>query len=259
MKNKLKRWASSRRGASALVLTILLASAMATSPDQGPLSAVAASPVLLAVAWAIVWFVAAVWESKTVPAAPAFARSRTDPSTRMLREDLNAQVFTDRGGFLFGRRHFFVATGLRPLRVRTTEAERMSRERLQTPVPVANNGARQWWWYHDTFCWENCDYRPDDVLALLTDRQRRQRRKLEHAHATLNAEHSPASRRRNPIPNQVKKLVWERDAGRCVECESDFGLQYDHIIPVAMGGADTVENLQLLCAPCNQTKGAALY
>jgi 5-methylcytosine-specific restriction endonuclease McrA len=52
--------------------------------------------------------------------------------------------------------------------------------------------------------------------------------------------------------------VFRRDGGRCVECGSDFDIQYDHVIPVALGGANTVENLQILCAPCNQRKGGRL-
>jgi 5-methylcytosine-specific restriction endonuclease McrA len=39
-----------------------------------------------------------------------------------------------------------------------------------------------------------------------------------------------------------------------VECESNFDLQYDHVLPVALGGATTVPNLQLLCAGCNRSK-----
>jgi hypothetical protein len=31
---------------------------------------------------------------------------------------------------------------------------------------------------------------------------------------------------------------------------SNFDIQYDHIIPFSMGGATTVENLQILCATC---------
>jgi len=52
--------------------------------------------------------------------------------------------------------------------------------------------------------------------------------------------------------------VWQRDGGCCVDCGSDEGLQFDHVIPVHLGGASTVANLQLLCADCNQAKGAAL-
>ena len=56
----------------------------------------------------------------------------------------------------------------------------------------------------------------------------------------------------------MKRAVFERDGGKCVQCGSNFDLQYDHVIPVAMGGATTIENLQLLYADCNREKGADL-
>lgn len=56
----------------------------------------------------------------------------------------------------------------------------------------------------------------------------------------------------------MRRAVWDRDGGRCVECGSQFDLQYDHIIPVARGGAHSVENLQILCSTCNQRKGTEI-
>ena len=56
----------------------------------------------------------------------------------------------------------------------------------------------------------------------------------------------------------MRKAVFDRDSGRCVQCGSNFDIQYDHIIPFAMGGSATVQNLQILCAGCNQEKGASL-
>jgi hypothetical protein len=63
---------------------------------------------------------------------------------------------------------------------------------------------------------------------------------------------------RRATTKAMRRAVWERDGRRCVECGSQFDLQYDHIIPLALGGAHTIENLQLLCSTCNQKKGASI-
>lgn len=63
---------------------------------------------------------------------------------------------------------------------------------------------------------------------------------------------------RELIPQGVRQVVWRRDGGRCVQCGAEAHLHFDHIIPVAKGGATTVENLQILCAPCNLSKGARI-
>jgi 5-methylcytosine-specific restriction endonuclease McrA len=63
---------------------------------------------------------------------------------------------------------------------------------------------------------------------------------------------------RGGISQEVKRAVWERCRGRCVECGSDALLEFDHVIPLALGGANTERNLQLLCADCNRAKGDGL-
>jgi len=63
---------------------------------------------------------------------------------------------------------------------------------------------------------------------------------------------------REAIPDDVKALVWQRDGGRCVKCESNENLEFDHIIAVSMGGANSARNLQLLCQTCNRQKGGNL-
>lgn len=68
----------------------------------------------------------------------------------------------------------------------------------------------------------------------------------------------PPLRSRPGIPEDVRRLVWRRDGGRCQTCGSDELLQFDHIIPIARGGSSEPENLQLLCSICNRNKGASI-
>jgi len=63
---------------------------------------------------------------------------------------------------------------------------------------------------------------------------------------------------REPISESVRLFVWQRDKGQCVKCGSREGLEFDHIIPVALGGGNTERNIQLLCEPCNRSKGATV-
>ena len=63
---------------------------------------------------------------------------------------------------------------------------------------------------------------------------------------------------RDDVAEAVRVEVWRRDGGRCVQCGSKRRLQFDHLIPVRLGGASSIDNLQLLCADCNRAKGASL-
>jgi 5-methylcytosine-specific restriction endonuclease McrA len=174
----------------------------------------------------------------------------------MLRTDRKARFVTE-GGW-FWKRHRFQAGKLAAARPLGRQAlAQLEAEQREQPVPLIQAEARQWWWYRDCFYWEDEGLSAVDVMALVLERERRKERKLERAHAALHLERN-GTPRREPIPREVRLAVWERDGGRCVECGSDFDLQYDHVIPFAMRGATTVENLQLLCASCNREKGAAL-
>jgi HNH endonuclease len=57
------------------------------------------------------------------------------------------------------------------------------------------------------------------------------------------------------IPSDVKRAVWKRDKGLCVQCGADDNLHFDHIIPYSKGGSSLVaENIQLLCVRHNLAK-----
>jgi hypothetical protein len=59
------------------------------------------------------------------------------------------------------------------------------------------------------------------------------------------------------IPTNVKKMIWERDSGRCVVCGQRENLHFDHIIPFSKGGSSTdPKNVQILCSKHNLQKSA---
>ncbi len=140
----------------------------------------------------------------------------------------------------------------------TREVRRLQARDGADPVAILAEGPRTYWAFEGRFYWEDDGLSARDVLALVRDRERRSGRRLQRAHAALARDDDPLVSRREPIPRIVRLTVFERDGGRCVTCGSAFELQFDHVIPFSMGGAATVENLQVLCAGCNRAKGAAL-
>jgi len=173
----------------------------------------------------------------------------------MLREAKNAEFFTEGAWF---RRRIVLHVGERPvLALRPGEYARAA-EAQETQAVCLAEGPRQYWWLGDCVYWDDDGLTREDVEALVHERRLRKQRRLERAHAAMAADTLPRQPRREVIPREVRLAVFERDGGRCVECGSTFDIQYDHVIPVSRGGANTVANIQILCAPCNQSKGAAL-
>jgi hypothetical protein len=125
------------------------------------------------------------------------------------------------------------------------------------PVLLFTLKERSYWWFHDCIYWDDDELSSDDVKALVLQRERTHQRKLQTAHSLMRAEED-GRQTRAPVPVEIRRVVFERDGGKCVECGSNFDLQYDHVLPVALGGATTVENLQLLCSDCNQRKSDSL-
>jgi len=65
------------------------------------------------------------------------------------------------------------------------------------------------------------------------------------------------------IPAQVKRLIRERDGGRCTfvgtsgrPCGATRRLEFDHVLEVSRGGESTVANLRLRCRAHNQYTAA---
>lgn len=62
---------------------------------------------------------------------------------------------------------------------------------------------------------------------------------------------------RPPLPAITRAFVLERDGYCCAYCQTTDGpFEVDHILAVALGGGNELENLTCACKPCNRSKGA---
>ena len=170
----------------------------------------------------------------------------------MLHEAVNAGF--EEGRSLVGR-HYRLVVGTESIGPTISRRGWRRLDELQETIAVAvgEHGERRYWLYRDRIWWEREDLGPADVEALADECLDRKQRRLERARG--RTARAPA---RPGIPREVRLAVFERDGGRCVECGSRALLQFDHVIPVALGGSSAAANLQLLCDACNREKGATL-
>lgn len=58
------------------------------------------------------------------------------------------------------------------------------------------------------------------------------------------------------VARKMRPAVFARDGANCQKCGSTERLEIDHIQPLSRGGTNDLGNLQVLCLPCNRSKGA---
>jgi len=70
----------------------------------------------------------------------------------------------------------------------------------------------------------------------------------------------------NAIPAAVKRDVWRRAGGRCEwpldgggVCASTLRLEFDHVVPRALGGPSTFQNVRVLCRAHNQLAARRVF
>jgi len=176
---------------------------------------------------------------------------RADKKAEIVRLPLNLRrLFTGRYALASGKRTF-------DARWNKAEVEAIAAQQAESPVELVRQGERGYWVFKDCFYWEDDGLSADDVKALALQRIRKHDRQLANAHSLMRAEEAGQALR-PPVSIEIRRAVFERDGGRCVDCGGSFDLQYDHVIPFSLGGATTVANLQLLCGDCNRRKGATL-
>jgi 5-methylcytosine-specific restriction endonuclease McrA len=164
-------------------------------------------------------------------------------------------------GFFTGRGWLTLTVGKQVYRVAKIgrdEFQTMAAEENRAPVALGRVGERTYWWFQQRFYSDNDSLSQSAVYALLITRQQREQQKIAIAQATVAVGGTPQPSSRGSIPDDVKQYIWARDGGHCRSCGSGVELQFDHVIPIALGGSSAADNLQVLCGPCNRRKGAGL-
>jgi hypothetical protein len=124
---------------------------------------------------------------------------------------------------------------------------------LQTPLMLSCNGRH--YALHEGSLWSSTRaLKVEQWLTLISQAVNREDAKL----TSLIAPNEEPINRRSAIPASVRTEVWRRDQGRCVRCGSQERLEYDHMIPIALGGSNTARNIELLCETCNRSKSASI-
>lgn len=183
----------------------------------------------------------------------------------MLRRELDARYTPDEQGFgpsvaygpinRHGRRTKLISLAPRFAAAMARDADE------STPIYVgtALDGGRRWWRFRGEFYSTAEDLQPEDVRALALERENKKKLRLAKARSlAVMADAVDRAGKRETIPAEIKQFVWERDHQKCVECGSTTLLQFDHNIPLSVGGSNEASNLQLLCRDCNLRKGAVL-
>ena len=112
-------------------------------------------------------------------------------------------------------------------------------QQQQRPVTVMTDplSNKTWWMFKDEFYWEDEQFSVREVAILIIDNIKQRKKRVERAAARINQGNSRLTRRRQPIPDDVKVNVWQRDRGRCVKCGSQEALDSITSSPCPKEGA----------------------
>src|SRR5688572_7834681 len=104
------------------------------------------------------------------------------------------------------------------------------------------------------------------ALRLLVERLEKRRfgtparpaKAAESSQKSSRKPSKPSARRSRHIPARIRRAVFERDGARCTHvdatgqrCRETHQLEFHHLVPFALGGEHTPQNLALRCTAHN--------
>jgi hypothetical protein len=114
----------------------------------------------------------------------------------------------------------------------------------------------------------SCDSNPNNMVLLkkVFTTAIKQLKKSEKA-SPEKLEETTNNKDSRYIPEKMKRIIYKRAHAQCEyadqktkrRCTARHYLEVDHIIPHALGGETTLDNLQLLCRAHNQFRARQIY
>ena len=139
-----------------------------------------------------------------------------------------------------------------------SQLQEMKHRSIHEPVCYLTPQGSYYWRFEDNWYLEDNGLDATEVEALIRSQEMQLEKRIGEAKSALAAQRLPDGSRRVPLSSELRKSVWKRDGGTCQSCGATEDLQFDHIIPVSLGGANSLDNLQVMCTRCNLQKGTSI-
>jgi 5-methylcytosine-specific restriction endonuclease McrA len=127
----------------------------------------------------------------------------------------------------------------------------------RSTMPETDDPLAIWWVssrtkrkHYSPTCSRFSSHRPDEILPVTApaDMAKRECARCRPDHLRP---------RRRAVQEWVRQLVFDRDGRKCLRSgrrPPEVSLNCDHIVAVATGGSNDLDNLQTLCRECNREK-----
>ena len=104
----------------------------------------------------------------------------------------------------------------------------------------------------------------DELKKKETEEVKNVRAKYTELRKQIKEKYKPKKTKRKTIPKKVRIMVWnkyigkEKGIGDCYCCGEEIhsmDFHVGHIVAVANGGSDKIDNLRPICSCCNKSMG----
>jgi 5-methylcytosine-specific restriction endonuclease McrA len=116
----------------------------------------------------------------------------------------------------------------------------------------------------DSFINDSCI---NDVIQRATTSPQASTRPRQSTRSLTDSVKHRGTKRPTYYRKELDRALWERAGSQCEfidektarRCGCRFGLQREHVIPLALGGSNELSNMQLLCATHNQLRARYVF